>query len=216
MPSSAISVFVTDDHSILCEGLVDLLNRQEDMQCVGSAGTAADTCSGLAQCHADVLLLDINLPDLSGVSLCEKVKRLYPGVSILAFSMYDDAKVMEQMLRKGASGYLIKSAPYDELLQAIRTVAAGHAYLSTDVFEGLIAASGSAQRRCHAEFLPVLTRREKEVLELLGADKTSAEIAGELFVSLHTVESHKRNLLIKFGAKNSVGLIKAAVDKGYL
>ena len=153
----------------------------------------------------DVILMDINLPDKSGIDLCKEVKQQYPAVYIIGLSTFNQQSFIEKMIGNGASGYLLKNATQEELMEGIETVIKGKQFLSFD------AAISLRKPETHND-APVITRREKEVLELIADGMTNNEIAKKLFISTTTVDTHRKNLLAKFEAKNIASLIKVAVQ----
>jgi DNA-binding NarL/FixJ family response regulator len=149
--------------------------------------------------------MDINLPDIEGTELCKQVKQAYPRVFILGLSTFNQPSLIHKMMDNGASGYLLKNASLQEMMEAIRTVMTGKTYLSFEV--------ASAMRKKTGNGVPMLTRREKEVLVLIADGCTNIEIAGRLFVSTTTVDTHRKNLLLKLEARNTASLVKIAMDK---
>jgi DNA-binding NarL/FixJ family response regulator len=209
-----IKVAITDDHPLIVSGIRDILNEADDVLLVNEYATAKDSDAGLEMHQPDVLLLDINLPDGDGVDLCKKYHRAYPDLKIIALTTYNQTMLVKNMMKNGASGYLLKNTSREELLQAIRSVVAGEQYLQTEIKEALLSASLGNPRR--ESYVPKLTRREKEVLGLIVEEMTTAEIAEHLFISPKTVESHRLNLIQKLGVRNSAGLVKEALTKDLL
>jgi DNA-binding NarL/FixJ family response regulator len=200
-----IKLFIVDDHYMVIEGIHSLLQNEMDIEWMGHAMNAASCLAFLKKEKPDVILLDINLPDKSGIDLCKEVKQQYPGIHILGLSTFNQQSFIEKMIANGASGYVIKNASQQELMDAIHAVVKGKQYLSFDAAITL--------RKTAAETnLPVITRREKEVLDLIGDGLTNNEIAKKLFISITTVDSHRKNLLSKFEAKNTASLIRIAAQ----
>ena len=200
----ATKVFIVDDHYMVIEGIRSLLQSEKNIDWVGHASNAASCLAFLSQQLPDVILMDINLPDKSGIDLCKEVRELYPSVYIVGLSTFNQQSFIQKMLQNGASGYVLKNATQEELLEAIETVAKGKTYLSDE--------AASSLRKNNTSEMPVLTRREKEVLELIAEGMTNNEIAGKLFISVTTVDTHRKNLLAKFDARNIAALIKTAVQ----
>jgi DNA-binding NarL/FixJ family response regulator len=201
----AIKVFIADDHYMVIEGIRSLLQHEESVEWMGHATNAASCLAFLHQQTPDVILMDINLPDKSGIDLCREVKQKYPAIHILGLSTMNQQSFIEKMLANGASGYVIKNATQQELMDAIHTVTKGKQYLSFD--------AAVAMRKPDTESnIPVITRREKEVLGLIAEGLTNNEIADQLFISSTTVETHRKNILAKFKAKNIASLIKMAMQ----
>ncbi len=205
-----ISVFIVDDHPVVAEGIHSLLNNEKSIKWAGHAITAAACCDFFDTHDADVLLMDISLPDKSGIELCSEIKSKKPAVKILALTTLDQASYIEKMMKNGASGYILKNAGKDELLEAINTIAKGKIYLSDEVLEIM----NNVEERKSA--VPPLTRREKEILLLVSEGLTNNEIAAKLFVSPWTVDSHRKSLMTKFNVKNTALLIKYAFENGLI
>jgi len=201
-------VFIVDDHYMVIEGIRSLLQNEKDIEWTGHATNAASCLAFLNQQLPDVILMDINLPDQSGIDLCKDVKEKYPSVSIIGLSTFNQQSFIEKMMENGASGYVLKNATQKEITEAIETVAKGKTYLS---FE----ASATLRKNKNSD-TPVLTRREKEVLVLIADGMTNNEIAQKLFISVTTVDTHRKNLLAKFETKNMASLIKMAVHLEFI
>ncbi|MFN8253391.1 MAG: response regulator transcription factor [Ferruginibacter sp.] len=200
----AIKVFIVDDHYMVIEGIRSLLQNEASINWAGHASNAASCLGFLQQQLPDIILMDINLPDKSGIDLCKEVREKYPSVYVIGLSTFNQQSFIQKMLNNGASGYVLKNATQEELLEAIETVAGGKTYLSDE--------AASSLRKPSSGGAPVLTRREKEVLELIAEGLTNSEIATKLFISVTTVDTHRKNLLAKFDARNIAALIKTAVQ----
>ena len=194
-------VFIVDDHYMVIEGIRSLLQNEKNIEWAGHASNAASCLAYLHQQQPDVILMDINLPDKSGIDLCKEVREKYPSVFIIGLSTFNQLSFIQKMMDNGASGYVLKNATQQELMEAIKTVAKGKTYLSFEVSQTL---------RNTINSTVVLTRREKEVLNLIAEGMTNNEIAAKLFVSSTTVDTHRKNLLTKFEAKNTASLIHIA------
>jgi len=201
----AIKLFIVDDHYMVIEGIHSLLQNEKDIEWMGHAGNAESCLAFLKQQKADVILMDINLPDKNGIDLCREVKELYPAVNILGLSTFNQQSFIEKMMSSGASGYVIKNATQQELMEAIHTVIKGKQFLSFD-------AALALRKPDSQPGIPLITRREKEVLELIADGMTNNEVAQKLFISSTTVDTHRKNLLAKFGVKNTAALIKTAAQ----
>lgn len=208
-----INLFITDDHAIVVHGIKQALRVHSDIRIVGGAGTAARTMELLAEHSIDVLLLDVQLPDQDGVALCKILVRAYPKLKIIGLTTFSQVSFITEMLRNGAVGYLFKNTTEEELVKAIRTVYAGEQYLSSEVQQRLIA-KATRQKKSDKSFIPRLTRREKEVLDLIMEEYTNQEIAKTLFITVSTVETHRMNLCTKLNARNTAGLVKNAIKFG--
>lgn len=186
---------------MVIEGIRSLLQNEKGIELIGHATNAASCLGFLKQQLPDIILMDVNLPDMSGIDLCKKVREAYPSVFVLGLSTFNQQPVIRNMTENGASGYVLKNASKEELLEAITTVMSGKTYLSME--------AALALRESDNE-LPVITRREKEVLILVADGFTNSEIAAKLFISIPTVNTHRKSLLTKFKVNNTAGLIKLA------
>ena len=197
----ATKVFIVDDHYMVIEGIRSLLQHEKAIEWMGHATNAASCLSFLQHQLPDVILMDISMPDKSGIDLCREVREKYPSVFIVGLSTFNQQSFIQRMLDNGASGYVLKNATQEELMEAIELVAKGKTYLSDEVAQVL-------RKQDDADI--VLTRREKEVLELIAGGMTNNEIGEKLFISPSTVDTHRKNLLAKFEAKNTASLIHIA------
>ena len=210
-----INVIIIDDHKVLVEGLKTIFEPLSDIQCLATASTGKEGLSLLDMYRIDVILLDINLPDIDGIDLCYELLKRNDKLKVIALSMYSKGAIIQKMLKKGAIGYLLKNASQGEIIEAVRKVYQGQNYLSKEVSESLMNLNLGLKEK-QTTFIPNLTRREREILSLIATEYTTQEIADQLFVSLNTIETHRRNLLVKMGVRNSVGLIRTAFQKGLL
>ena len=199
----ATRVFIVDDHYMVIEGIRSLLQNEKAVEWAGHATNAASCLAFLQQQQPDVILMDINLPDKSGIDLCKEVKEKYPSVFIVGLSTFNQQSFIQKMMDSGASGYVLKNATQKELMEAIETVVKGKIFLSDE-------AAQSLQKKDNTNI--VLTRREKEVLELIAEGMTNNVIAQKLFISPATVDTHRKNLLAKLDAKNTASLVRMATQ----
>ena len=200
----AVKLFITDDHYMIVEGIRSLLQYEKDIEWLGHAMSAASCMAFLQQQQPDVILMDINLPDKSGIELCKEVKAKYPSIHIIGLSSYNQQSFIQKMIDNGASGYALKNATREELIEALETVMSGQKFLSHEAATTILKNEDSK--------MPVLTRREKEVLLLISDGMTNHEIGEKLFISTTTVDTHRKNLLAKFEAKNTATLIRMAAQ----
>lgn len=207
-----IRIFISDDHVMFAEGLETMLAGEPGFQVCGRAGNAADTLKQMPAVKPDVLLLDINLPDQSGLEVCAQVRKMNPDIKILALSMHNDESFISAMLTHGAQGYVLKNTGKAELCTAIRTLAAGKTYFSQEVTDTMMQSLMRERKAGATKEAPKISRREREVLKLIMDERTTQEIAAQLFLSEKTVESHRAALLAKLGARNTAGLVKAALQ----
>lgn len=203
-------VFIVDDHAVVVEGISSLLQREKDIEMTGYSINAVNCLEYFTKHTADVILMDISLPDMNGVDLCREIKKNYPGIMVLALSTFNQGTYIRKMMESGASGYLLKNSERHEIVDAIKKVTQGKTYLSPEAGQTLRLDSQKLQT------LPHLTRREKEVLKLIAEGLTNTQIAEQLFISVDTVESHRKNLHTKLNVKNTATLIRFAVENGLL
>lgn len=206
-----IRVSITDDHPVVIRGLKDVLDPIPGIQVAWTANSAAETYAQLDQNIPDVLLLDVNLPDVSGIEVCRNVTGKYPGLKVLGLSSFDQSSYVRQMLENGAQGYLLKTVDGTELIKAIHNVHEGGTYLHHAIQEQL---NREAAGESDQFDIPKLTRREKEVLRLILEECTTSEIAAKLFISPSTAETHRLNLIQKLQVRNTAGLVRAAIEFG--
>ena len=210
-----ITVAITDDHLMVVEGLKTMLNNADGIQIISTYNSVNDTIDGLQIKEPQVLLLDINLPDGNGIHLCKQLKDHYKNLKIIALSNYEDIAFIKQIIKNGANGYLIKNTNKQELITAIKTVKDNQLFLP-DKLQRLLLNDSLGKPINSPFFIPSLTRREKEVLELIVKEFTSEEIAETLFINIKTVEAHRSNLIQKLGVKNVAGLVRVAIEKGLI
>ena len=203
-----IRVFIVDDHPVVIEGIHSLLQNEKDMVWVGQAMNAQSCLGFFVSNTADVILMDISMPGMDGVELCAAMKEKYPGIFILGLSTFNQGLYIKKMMENGASGYILKNSSKEELIKAIHTVNDGGIFFSGEVGQAL----AEYQRSSKTE-LPLLTPREKEILELIAEGFTNPQIAEKIFLSQFTVDSHRKNLLAKLNVKNTASLIRLAVER---
>ncbi len=201
MTDCTIKVLIVDDQSLIRQGLSVLLASEGDIQIVGEAGNGLDACKMAEQLNPAVILMDIRMPVMDGVTATAQILKSKPHIKIIVLTTFDDDEYLLGSLRAGACGYLLKDTPFEELAESIRVVLTGKSLLSSEVMNKLInappPAASSSQR-----FSSVLSERELEVLNLIGRGKTNLEIAGELFLTEGTVKNHVTKILAAIGAKN--------------
>ncbi len=204
-----IKVFIIDDHQLILEGIYALLKDEKNIEWMGSAKTPDELNSFLKTKQPDVLLMDINLPQQNGLDLCKEIKQTYPAIHIIGLSTSDQASVIRKMIENGASGYLLKDALKNEIITAITTVVKGKTFVSFSVEEAL------KKKVINTDF-PILTKREKQVLELISEGFTNQQIAEKLFLDVTTINSHRKIMLTKFELNNTAALIKFVIINNLL
>ncbi|WP_347175141.1 response regulator transcription factor [Polaribacter uvawellassae] len=210
-----IKVHVADDHMILIEGIIAMLNTDKDIEVVGYSLTGKQVIEWFKTNEADILVLDINMPELDGIEVLKKFNKKKKHQKIIMLSSYDDAKLVKQLTTFGADGFISKTSAGEHILKAIKSVYNGDPYFSDDIKEGLFNLSlgynVSEGSRPDFDVINGLTEREMEVLKLLVKEYSTQEMADKLFLSVNTVETYRKNLLKKLNVKNAVGLAMFAV-----
>ncbi|WP_282079398.1 response regulator [Aquimarina algiphila] len=208
-----ITVSILDDHTMVLRGLETMLEDSNSIKVKATYKKGQELLKNLQNNSYDVLILDINLPDINGIELCKRITKTYPNISIIGLSNYSETGFIKNMIRNGAKGYLLKNTSKDELEEAIKTVYKGETYLPSILKNKLLNESIGVKS---SSFIPKLTRREKEVLQLIAKEHTNEEIAQTLFITVKTIEAHRSNLILKMGVRNTAGLIRVAFEKGLL
>ncbi|MGC4038311.1 MAG: response regulator transcription factor [Chitinophagaceae bacterium] len=205
-----IKVYIVEDHSVVVEGVRSLLQNEKEFEVIGYTDTGEGCLDFFRTRTADVILMDISLPDMNGIDLCKIIKENYPGIMVLALSTFNQGIYVSKMMESGASGYLLKNSGRLEIIQALKDVAAGKTYLSFEAGQAL--KSNNAKRSEQ----PLLTKREKEILGLITEGLTNAQIAEKLFISIDTVDSHRKNLYSKLNVKNIASLMRYAIENNLM
>lgn len=202
-----IKILIIDDHPLVIDGIKTMLKDVEYLQIMNAEKTAAEALQFLNQTpDIDVILLDINLPDMDGLRLCELIREKNKTVKIIGLTYVNEAGIIMQLIKKGANGYLLKNMEREELIFAINQVLDGSVYLSKAANEKIIQLLQN--NGLTTGTIPALTRREKEILQLLAEGFTSHDIAGKLFLSTYTIDTHRKNMLQKFNVHNTQALLK--------
>lgn len=206
-----IKIAITDDHPLLSEGLKNILSKEDMLEVVGCYPNASTMHKALSDGPVDVLLLDINLPDANSIELIKPLRSKYPQMRIIVISVHNEYAVINSVLQEGAQGYIQKNASVEEIVAGVEQVIKGNKFLCSQT-------KNIVERKSKDELksVPKLTRREKEVLTEASLGLTTGQIAEKLFISPHTVESHRKNLIEKFDAKNLSSAIKLALEYGLI
>ncbi len=208
-----IRLVIADDHPIIINGVAALLKQDDEINLVKEVYDGLQLLNFLKDNEADVILLDINMPELNGVDACRMIKNQHPDTKVLAFSQYNEKRFVKRLLKSGANGYLLKNSPASELISAIKMVHQGGMYLSKELPNIFYENKNQAQTD---SLFPDISQRELDVLKLICEELNTQEIADRLFISKHTVETHRANLLLKVGVKNTAGLVKWAVENEFV
>lgn len=210
-----LRVFVADDHTLMREGLRLLIDRQPDMEVIGEAADGVNAWRQARELRPDVVVMDVSLPELSGAQATERLKAACPTVRVLALSFYEDEAHIRQLLASGAAGYVLKKAAADELASAIRTVARGGVHLDPSI-AGRVVGGYVNPASPDAGGDGLLTPRETEILMLVARGHTNKEIAGQLHLSVKTVEGHKTKIGEKLGLQTRADMVRYALRRGWL
>lgn len=201
-----IKVLICDDHQLMIDGLRLILGEIEGVEVVGECYNGQEAIDWLSTRKADVILMDINMPVLDGIKACKIISAENPYSSVIYLSMINQIEIFQVLLESGAKGFLLKNSSSAEVESAIKKIAAGELHFDPKLF------NLATERKSPTYFIPKLTKREKEILRLIINEYTSQEIADKLFISLGTVETHRRNLISKMGVKNTAGLVRMAIE----
>lgn len=213
-----IRVLIVDDHQLMIEGLKVLLEDEESISKVYGANSSDMAFELLEKYEIDVVLMDVNMPKVTGIEATALMKEKFPNIKVVALTMHDDISIITKMIKAGASGYLLKRTQMNEVLEAIKTVYHNKKYLSNNtqkiIMDNLMSADDLLKDEKDEK--PILSARELEVLKLIAQEFTNEEIGEKLFISERTVEAHRRNIFIKTKTKSIVGLMKYAIINGLI
>jgi DNA-binding NarL/FixJ family response regulator len=208
-------IVIAEDHTILREGLRSLLGSSDDLEVVGEAGDGLSAIRCANDLSPDLVLLDLKMPKMDGISVIHEIKKISPGIKILALTMHQNEEYILEAFRSGADGYCLKSSSHEELLMAIKAVLSGNSYVSPEisgkVLEGYLGGRETIRERSSWE---TLTQREREVLKLVGEGYHNKEIADYLCISVKTVEKHRANIMQKLDLHTASALTAYAIEKG--
>ncbi|HEY0978701.1 MAG TPA: response regulator transcription factor, partial [Flavobacteriales bacterium] len=210
MNGSPIRVALCDDHRIVVDGLRQLLTDAPGIECVGTAGSGAEALYLLEHVATDVLITDLDMPQMDGAQLTQRIREKKLPVRIIVLSMHEEAAVVQRLLDLGADGYLVKSAGKEEVLLALHNVHAGRKHFSSDLFGSLLKQRAAAANG--REVLKGLSEREVEVLAALAEGLSNKQIGEQLFISPRTVDTHRTNLMRKLDTHNVAGLVRIAIQ----
>ncbi|MFC7358398.1 response regulator [Jejudonia soesokkakensis] len=205
-----ITVAIAEDHQALVDGIDLLLKYEEDVSIVGTANDGEALLDIVRLKQPKVILMDIKMPKIDGIVATRLIKKEFPHTKIIAFSMFDQEDAISQMLKAGATGYLLKNSPLEEVLHAIRHVMTGETYFDSDIDVSFLTSESTS-----SEKKPLLSKSEREILSLIGQGKTSSEIAAVRFTSVSTVEKHRKNMIRKLGISGKGELLRYALEKKY-
>jgi DNA-binding NarL/FixJ family response regulator len=203
--SNKIRIAIVDDHQVVIDGIGAMLAGSEQIEVIGTAHNGRDAINLVRILKPDLVLMDISMPEMDGIESTQMLSRQHPETKILMLSMLKEQSMVKRALDHGALGYVLKNEGKETLVEAIKQVASGQKYLSEGVLE-------NQKKKTKTLIGPQISRREKQVLKLIVNEYTAKEISDELFISINTVDSHRKNLLMKLDARNTAGLVRMAIE----
>jgi len=209
-----VRIILADDHKIMREGLRALLAKQKEIEVIAEADSGRGVIELCSQLHPDVVVIDISMPDLNGIDAARQITRQAPDIKVIALSMHSDKKYVKEMLAAGASGYLLKDAAFEELGMAIATVLKNKTYLSPQITDTVVKDYVSVNVPQDSIASTALSAREREVLQLIAEGKSTRDIAAKLYVSVKTIETHRKQIMDKLGFNSIAELTKYAIREG--
>ncbi|MBR9846905.1 MAG: response regulator transcription factor [Algicola sp.] len=204
-----IRLAIAEDHQSLIDGISLILEYEDDISIVGTANDGEALLEIVEKKRPTIVLTDIRMPKLDGIEAVKRIKKSHPEIKILAFSMFDQTEAVAQMIEAGASGYILKNSSLHEVLKAIRTIAQGDTYFDANINTNALTSEHKTKSK------GLLTKRQIEILELIALGKTSREIADELFIGVHTVDTHRKNMARILGLQGKGELMRYALEKKY-
>lgn len=207
-------IYIVDDHKMVIEGIQLLLENEVNISVIGYATSGEQALEEIPKKNIDVVLLDINLPSINGIETCKKLLEIKPELKIISISMHKEISLIKLMLKNGAKGYILKNAGKEEIITAIEKVNKNEIHLGKEVNNIVLNSItlNDIEKKKQKSLFPTLSRREKEVLNCILNELTTQEIAEKLHISFGTVETHRRNMLMKTGARNTAGLVRTALE----
>jgi DNA-binding NarL/FixJ family response regulator len=215
-----INVFIVDDHQIFLDGIRSLLEDEPHIKILGTAHNGREAIEKILALNGavDVVLMDINMPEMDGIEATKQLRILYPHIKILILTMHSEARFIKECIEIGAKGYVLKNISKDDLLKAIEHVNDNRSFLDSVAQEQLINVVSTSDddydSRAYDQLVAQITQRELEILQLISLGLTSQDIANKLFISKNTVETHRKNMLSKLNVNNTAALLKIAYKKG--
>jgi two-component system response regulator NreC len=210
----SIKIILAEDHKITREGLANMLKDQPGMEVVGEAGNGREAIQLAHEFAPDLVIMDVTMPGLNGIDATRIITSSSKNVRVIALSMYSDKQFVQGMMQAGASGYLLKDCAFDELVHAVRAVFKGDTYLSPGIAGIVVEDYVNRLSKSASSATSILTKREREVLQLISEGESTRHIASKLAISVKTVETHRRQMMGKIGIRTIAGLTKYAIREG--
>ena len=207
-----IKIVIADDHDVIIDGLIALLSPEADMDVTGRANNGSQLLQVIKNKPIDLIILDIDMPEMNGVEAAGKIRQSHPDIKILVLTMHNSPDFISNLMHHGVHGYILKNTRRQDLLTAIRRVMKGETFYTPEVARTIMESLRNEAHKKDDKI--ILTKREKEIIRLITDEYTSREIGKQLFISHHTVERHRKNIIAKLGVKNVAGLVKYAMKNG--
>jgi two-component system nitrate/nitrite response regulator NarL len=212
-------ILIADDHEVVRDGLRNILMSLGNISIVSEVGTGEDAISEYATTKPDLVIMDISMPGMNGIDATRIIKENDPNAKILILTMHDNQEYLNQIIRSGAKGFVLKNTDREELLEAVKAVASGENFFSKDIskliIDNYIRSAKSTEKDEDNREVP-LTKREIEILKYIAEGNSNQEIANKLFISYNTVDTHRKNIMHKLSIKNTAGLVRYAIEKNLI
>jgi len=212
-------ILIVDDHEVVRDGLRNILTSLDSIAIAGEAGDGEEAVKMYASLKPDLVIMDISMPGMNGIEATRVIKEKDPDARILILTMHDNQEYLNQIIRSGAKGFILKNTDKEELLEAVRTVASGDNFFSKDIskliIDNYIRTAKETEKNDGYKEVP-LTKREIEILKLIASGYSNQEIANILYISYNTVDTHRKNIMHKLSIKNTAGLVRYAIEKGLI
>jgi two-component system nitrate/nitrite response regulator NarL len=212
-------ILIVDDHEVVRDGLKNILTSLDNVLITGEAGNGEEAVKMYLTLKPDVVIMDISMPGMNGIEATRIIKEKDPDAKILILTMHDNQEYLNQIIRSGAKGFILKNTDKEELLEAVKTVAAGDNFFSKDIskliIDNYVRSAKESEKNDTYKEVP-LTKREIEVLKLIASGYSNQEIANILYISYNTVDTHRKNIMHKLAIKNTAGLVRYAIEKGLI
>ena len=212
-------ILIVDDHEVVRDGLKNILNSMDNISIAGEAGNGEDAVKMYSSLKPDLVIMDISMPGMNGIEATRVIKEKDPDARILILTMHDNQEYLNQIIRSGAKGFILKNTDKEELLEAVKTVAGGENFFSKDIskliIDNYIRSAKETEKTDAYKEVP-LTKREIEILKLIASGYSNQEIANILYISYNTVDTHRKNIMHKLAIKNTAGLVRYAIEKGLI
>ena len=219
MSMKTTKILIVDDHEVVRDGLKNILTSLENISIAGEAGNGEDAVKMYATLKPDIVIMDISMPGMNGIEATRVIKEKDPDARILILTMHDNQEYLNQIIRSGAKGFILKNTDKEELLDAVKTVAGGDNFFSKDIskliIDNYIRTAKETEKGDAYKEVP-LTKREIEILKLIASGYSNQEIANILYISYNTVDTHRKNIMHKLSIKNTAGLVRYAIEKGLI